>query len=122
MRTDHAVRRARRHLADGEVVIASALGTEADGRRRRVVLLTDQRLLVAGLRADPPVELALDGCTGAYEPGGGLLTLRQGETEIVLREVERGAAGRVVELLAQRRPRPEGAQVGRVPHVRIVEG
>jgi hypothetical protein len=103
-RSDRAVRRARRHLADGEGIVATALGIEADGRRRHVVLLTDRRLLVSNLRTDPPVQLDPDGTRGEFDPTGDLLTLRDDDRELVLRGVEPVSARQLLGLLGQRRP------------------
>lgn len=61
-RLDRALHQARHHFADGEIPVACVLGREADGRRQRLVVLTDRRLLVTGRRTEPLVELAVDGC------------------------------------------------------------
>jgi hypothetical protein len=102
--SDRAVRRARQHLADDEGIVATALGIEADGRRRQLVLLTDRQLVVSGLRSASPRTMDPDAAHGAFDPTGGLLTLQDGEGEVVLREVDRAAAQRLLVLLAQRRP------------------
>jgi hypothetical protein len=102
--SDRAVRRARQHLADDEGIVATALGIEADGRRRQLVLLTDRRLLVAGLRSAPPRAMDPDATRGAFDPLGDLLTLRAGDDEVLLRGVDRAAAQRLLVLLEQRRP------------------
>jgi hypothetical protein len=117
--SDRAVRRARQHLADDEGIVATALGIEADGRRRQLVLLTDRRLLVAGLRSTPPHAMDPDATRGAFDPTGDLLSLREGDDEILLRAVERTAAQRLLVLLEQRRP--AGSPASDVPStVRIV--
>jgi hypothetical protein len=102
--SDRAVRRARQHLADDEGIVATALGIEADGRRRQLVLLTDRRLVIAGLRSTPPRTMDPDAAQGAFDPTGDLLTLQDGEDEVVLRGVDRAAAQRLLVLLEQRRP------------------
>jgi hypothetical protein len=117
-RSDRAIRRARRHLADGEGIVATAFGIEADGRRRHLVLLTDRRLLVANLRTDAPRELDPDGTTGEFDPTGDLLTLRDSAQEVVLRGVAPVAARQLIAQLGQRRPRP--ADDGTPGTVRIV--
>jgi hypothetical protein len=100
--SDRAVRRARQHLADDEGIVATALGIEADGRRRQLVLLTDRRLVIAGLRSAPPRTMDPDGVRGDFDPTGELLTLHDGDDEVVLRGVDRGTAQRLLALLQQR--------------------
>jgi hypothetical protein len=116
---DRAVRRARPHLGDDEGIVAMALGIEADGRRRQLVLLTDRRLLVVGLRSDPPTPLDPDGTRGSFDPTGDLLTLRDGEDELLLRDVDPAAGRRLLALLDQRRS-PRNAETDLHPTVRIV--
>jgi hypothetical protein len=100
--SDRAVRRARQHLADDEGIVATALGIEADGRRRQLVLLTDRQLVIAGLRSATPRTMDPDTARGEYDATGDLLTLQDGEGEVVLRGVDRAAAQRLLALLQQR--------------------
>lgn len=102
-RTDRAVRRASHHLAEGEALIASTLGREADGRRRQVVLLTDRRVLLVGLRGEPPIALLREGCAAEYDTIGGVLTVRQGDRSVEIRDVRADAAARVITLLRRHR-------------------
>lgn len=117
--TDRGVRRARQQLADTEVVMASVTAIEAEGRRRRVVLVTDQRILVTGMRGDPATEFPLDGSTCTYHRVGGLLTLRAGDVESVVRDVDELAGRTIVELLAARTARFTAQEAVRDRRVRI---
>jgi hypothetical protein len=115
-RTDRAVRRARPHLADGEGIVATAGGHEADGRRRQLVILTDRRLLIVARRPELPVELHPDRTQGSFDPTGALLTLVDGEHEVVLRDVDPKVAERLLGLLASRyaRTTPASADLSTV--------
>lgn len=104
-RTDRSVRRARRHLTVDEVVLASATALEGEGRRRQVVVVTDHRVLVTGMRDDAPVEFPLDDFSCSYERAGGRLTLRGEDRELVVREVEEMAGRTILSLLADRATR-----------------
>jgi hypothetical protein len=123
MRDDHGVHRAWRCLDPGEVVLASVVGIEADGRRRRIVLLTDRRIVAVWRRGGPPVVLGYSGATCGYDRSGGLLTFASGDDEVVLRDVEAHVARTAVSLVTTRRevaaraPRTEPP-----PSVRIVAG
>lgn len=120
-RVERLVHRAGRHLAAGEVVLGSAVGTEVGGRRGRVVLLTDDRLLlVTPLRAGKALELSLRASTATFDADAGVLTLREGETEVALRDVDVSDGRQVVELLEQRHARAEAPYMEYVPHVRIL--
>jgi hypothetical protein len=118
-RTDRSVRRARRHLTDDEVVMASAMAIEDEGRRRQVVVVTDHRVLVTGLRGDTSVEFPLDGSTCGYERAGGRLTLRSDERELVVREVDELASRTILTLLAARATRRSAQEAVRLGHSRI---
>jgi hypothetical protein len=98
-----AMRGVQPHLADDEGIVATALGLEADGRRRRVAILTDRRLLVAALRGGAPRELDADATVGRFDPDGDLLTF-SGEDEVILRRVDPRAGRHLLRLLASRRP------------------
>jgi hypothetical protein len=120
MRGNRAVRRASHHLATYEALITSAIGLEADGRRRQVVLLTDRRVLLVGFRGEEPVALSREGCIAEYDTIGGLLSIRQGGRRIQIRDVDADVAARLMTLLRRHRStltrRPSGYQ-----HVHIVE-
>ncbi len=121
-RIDRAVRHAcHHHLAPDEALIASALGTEAEGRRRQVVLVTDKRVLIAGLRAHPPIALPRQGCTAGFDPTGNVLTLANGGQEVVLRDVDVDTAGRMARLLEWHRPVPEKLGRTATVHVRVLQ-
>lgn len=117
--TDRAVRRASRHLGAQEALVASAVGREVDGRRCQVVLLTDRRIIVAGLRSEPPSELDLGVCVASFDAVGGLLSIVQGDQEMMVRQIEPGAAGRIITHLATRR-RQRAADPTSMGHVRVL--
>ncbi len=119
-RRERVIARATKHLAEGEVIIASAAGLEADGRRHLAVLVTDKRVLVSGARPDEPIVLGLDGSTASRHEPGRLLTMHAGSDEITLRDVDPSDAGQIVDVLENRRPRTEAAFAAKVPHVRIL--
>lgn len=119
-RDDRSVRRARRFMEPEEALVASAVGYEHDGRRRRVVLLTDRRVLITDPRAEHPLELGLTTASAAYEPDGGLLELHQdGRPHTVLRDVEAAAATQIVALLTSHRTMSTDALAPRVRHVHL---
>lgn len=121
VRITGCMRRVERHLEAEETVFASLGGREADGRRRCVVVLTDRRVLIAWLRGGPPEELPLSGSTVCrYEQPGSLLTLRQGDHEVLLRDVEEGAARVLMQLLRHRRPPKPNGPSSIVNGVRVV--
>lgn len=99
---DREVRRASRHLDPEEVVLASVVGREADGRRRRVVLVTDQRVLISGTRGDEPMAWSLDEASASFGLHGGLLTLRNEAQEVAVRDIDEMAARSIVQLLTTR--------------------
>ena len=86
-RLDRAVHELRDQFAPQEVPVVSLLGREAEGRRRRLVVLTDHRLLVAGRRTEPVVVLSPDLCTISYDDATGRLRLEDPDQTVVLREV-----------------------------------
>lgn len=119
-RTDRAVYRTLRHLAANETLLASAVGYEDEGRRRQVVLLTNQRVLVTGLRHDPPVELPVAAASAAFEPDPPRLTLYQhAEAKVRVRDIEADAARQVVAVLDDHRVLPKSASAPRVQHVHL---
>lgn len=123
MRDDHGVQRAWRQLDAGEVVLTSAVGIEADGRRRRIVLLTDRRIVIVWRRGGPPLVLGYAGATCGYDRRGGLLTLVSGDDEVVLRDVEEAVGRTVVSLVTSRREVAARApRTDPPPTVRIVAG
>ena len=118
-RSDRGVRRARRHLSADEVILASVTALEEEGRRRQVVVVTDQRVLVTGMRGEASIEFPLEDSTCCYQRAGGRLTLRAGEHEVVVREVDDLASRTIVELLgarATRRTAQEAVRAGRGRH------
>ena len=102
-RLDRALHDVRHHLAAGEVPVVSVLGREVDGRRRRLVVLTEHRLLVAGRRTEALVAFCPDACTVAYDPVGAVLTITDASTTLSLRDVDATAAGLLQDLLRWRR-------------------
>ncbi len=82
--------------------MASAVALEDEGRRRQVLVVTDQRVLVTGLRGDESVEFPLDGSTCDYQRTGGRLTLQHDGRELTVREVDE-LAGRTVRTLLEAR-------------------
>jgi hypothetical protein len=120
-RTDRAVRRTGHHLVADEALVASALGREVDGRRRQVVVMTDKRVLVVGLRAEPPAVLVREGCRAEYDATGGLLTFKQGDRELMVRDVEEEAAHRMVALLARHRSSLVSRGTRTLHHIRILQ-
>jgi hypothetical protein len=118
-RVDRAIRRARQHLDRDEALLASAWGLEADGRRARVVVVTDRRVLVAWRRPSPPDELGM-ATTATYDRGDGVLALVDGDTTIRLRDVEPRDGRQVVQLLDRRHERPLADRIGAPFHVRVV--
>lgn len=119
-RADRAVYRTLRHLQPDETLMASTVGYENEGRRRQVVLLTDRRIIVTGLRSDPHAELPLKASSASFEPDPPRLVLHQGtEAQAVVRDVEATAARQIVALLDVYRALPESATAPRVQHVHI---
>ena len=121
-RSDRAVQRASHHLAPGEALVASTLGREAAGRRRQVVLLTDRRLLLVGLRGEPPRALLREGCTAEYDTVGGVLTVRQGDGRLEIRDVKADSAARMITLLRRHRSTLLRRDVSSLRRVRLVQG
>ncbi len=119
-RTDRALRRTSHHLADGEVLLGTAVGLEVDGRRRQVLLLTDQRVLRVGLRNDVPDELPLSDSHAAFDEAAGVLTVSNAAGRLQLRGVERAAAERIELLLGWHRSRLRSRATEGLRHVRIV--
>jgi hypothetical protein len=113
-RVDGNVRRVERYLGADEIVLASFGGREESGRRRRVLVVTSDRVLVTWVRGDPPDEFDLGGSSCVHDPRQAIFTLRQDDREVTLREVDEAAARVVVQLLtdhhrwAPRPPSPGG--------------
>lgn len=120
-RIDRAVRRVRQHLDDNETLLVSAWGIEADGRRHRVVVVTDRRVLVAGRRPGPPESLSAS-ASASYDRVEGLLVLTDGDTVVRLRAVEPREGRQVVQLLDRRHDRPLAERLGPPFHVRVIPG
>lgn len=118
-RIDRAVRRVRQHLDDNETLLVSAWGIEADGRRHRVVVVTDRRVLVAGRRPGPPESLSAS-ASASYDRVEGLLVLTDGDTVARLRAVEPREGRQVVQLLDRRHDRPLAERLGSPFHVRVI--
>lgn len=118
-RVDRAVRRVRQHLDGTEALVASAWGVEADGRRARVVVVTDRRVLVGWRRPAAPDVLAPTAQT-SWDPREGLLTLEDGDVTVRLRDVDRREGQQVVDLLGHRAARPLAERIGDAFHVRVL--
>jgi hypothetical protein len=97
---------AREHFAVDEVPVVCVLGREAEGRRRRLVVLTDRRLLVVGRGTEPLIELSADLTRPAYDLTDGTLRLEDPERTVTVREVEPGPATLLADLLSWRRGAP----------------
>lgn len=120
-RVDRAVRRVREHLDGTEALVGSAWGIEADGRRARVVVVTDRRVLVGWRRPAAPDVLAPT-ARASWDPREGLLTLDDGEVTVRLRDVDRREGQQVVDLLRHRAARPLAERIGDGFHVRVLGG
>lgn len=118
---DRAVRRTRQHLDDTETLLVSAWGIEAEGRRRRVVVVTEQRVLVAWRRPGSPEVLSAS-TSATYDRRDGLLVLTDGDTVVRLRAVEPREGRQVVQLLDRRHERPLAERLGSPFHVRVIPG
>ena len=94
------MRRIVSELGPEEGIVASCLGIEVDGRRRRLVVLTDRRLFVAWARGGTHTFLARAqaGCT--YDPDGGVLTLADADDEVVLRGVSEMSGRTMAQLMS----------------------
>lgn len=119
-RVDRAVRRVRQHLDRNEYLQVSAWGVEADGRRARVVVVTERRVLVGWRRPAPPDELSLT-TTAIYDRAEGLLTLVDGDTTVRLRGVDAREGRQVVALLDRTHAVPLADRIGAPHHVRVLE-
>ena len=119
-RTDRVLRRTSHHLSRAEVLLGTAVGLEVDGRRRQVLLLTDQRVLRVGLRNHEPDELPLPGSRAVFDEAGGILTVSNAAGRLELRGVERAAAERIELLLGWHRSRLRSRATEGLRHVRIV--
>lgn len=118
---DRAVRRLTRHFGSDEGLLGTALGHEAEGRRRLVVVATDRRMLVSNLRFDPPTEIAYSDLRDVEvygEPAAPTLRLVLAEGEQVIARI--GDVDRLALLVALLRERI-GAPAIRpsVPLVRV---
>lgn len=122
-RVDRAVRRARQHLDHDEVLLVSAWGSEADGRRARVVVVTDRRVVVGWRRPTPPDVLSA-ATRARYDRTGRRLTLVDGDGDVIveLRDVDHREGQQVAALLDRRHDRPLAERLGDPFHVRVVSG
>ena len=114
---DRAIRRALRDLDDGEVVVASLTGLEAEGRRRRFIVVTGRRMLIGSARGDAPTEFALHTVTARFDRSARRLSIEADGSATTLREVDELAARALAEVVAQHRhpqPEREGAAPGGV--------
>ena len=109
-RLDRAMHEAREHFAVDEVPVVCVLGREAEGRRRRLVVLTDRRLLVVGRGTEPLIELSADLARPTYDLTVGTLRLEDPERTVTVREVEPGPAALLADLLSWRRGAPAPAR------------
>lgn len=119
-RVDRAVRRARQHLDVDEVLLVSAWGVEADGRRARVVIVTDRRVVVGWRRPSPPDVLAAS-ATATFDRRQRLLELHDDDTVVRLRDVDAREGQQVVALLHRRHDRPLAERIGSPFHVRVLD-
>ena len=120
-RVDRAVRRTRQHLDQDEALLATAWGFEDEGRRARVVVVTDRRVVVGWRRPAPPDVLAA-ATTATFDATTRSLSLTDGAGTVRLRDVDPQDAQQVVALLHHRPDRPLAERLGSPNHVRIVEG
>ena len=118
-RLDRAVRRVRQHLDRDEGLLACAAGVEDDGRRHRVVVVTDRRVVVGWRRGTPPDVLSMT-TTGTYHRAEGRLELVDGDQVVVVQQVDRQEAERVLEVLGRRHDRPLPERLGPGHNIRIV--
>ena len=119
-RVDRAVRRVRQHLDRDEYLQVSAWGVEADGRRARVVVVTDRRVLVGWRRPAPPDELS-SRTRASFDRAQGQLTLVDGDTTVCLRDVDAREGRQVVALLDRTHALPLAERIGAPHHVRVLE-
>lgn len=85
--------------------MASAMALEEDGRRRQVVVITDRRVLITGLRGGTSVDFPLDGSMCRYQRIGGRLTFGHEDRELTVREVDELSSRNVQTLLDARATR-----------------
>jgi hypothetical protein len=78
------------------------MALEEEGRRRQVVVVTDRRVLITGLRGETSVDFPLDGSTCHYQRAGGRLTFGHEDRELTVREID-GLAGRNIQTLLEAR-------------------
>lgn len=119
-RDDRRIAHARRHLDEGELVLASALGREIGGRRGRVVLVSDRRVIIAWTRPEPADDLPLQTCTARYDSAERILTITDAGRSIQVRDVEPVAARPVVECITSIAGPPLAERLGPAFKVRIV--
>lgn len=117
---DRAVRRARRHLDGGEALVASAVGRELEGRRGRVVLVTDRRVVVAWNRAAPPDAFPVTACSASHDRDRANLTVGDGESSITVTGVDPADADQIVGVLSRWAGRPLAERIGPPFHVRVI--
>lgn len=118
-RLDRAMRRVRQHLDRDEGLLASAEGVEDEGRRHRVVVVTDRRVVVGWRRGAPPDVLSMT-TTGTYDRSDERLELVDGDRVVVLRQVDRHQADQVLRVLGRRHARPLPERLGPGNNIRIV--
>jgi hypothetical protein len=92
-----------------EVPVVCVMGREAEGRRRRLVLLTDRRILVLGRRAEAPVVVGADVVRADHDRMRGTLRLTSDGVEVGLRDVDPAAATLLVDHLRHRHTGRPGA-------------
>ena len=105
-RLDRAMHEARTHFTVDEVPVVCVLGREAEGRRHRLVVLTDRRLLVVGRGTEPLIEMSADLTRPVYAVSDQTLHLEDPVRTVVIREVEAGPAALLADLLRWRRGAP----------------
>ncbi|HSK24187.1 MAG TPA: hypothetical protein VK906_13460 [Egicoccus sp.] len=105
-RLDRAMHEARTRFAVDEVPVVCLLGREAEGRRHRLVVLTDHRLLVVGRGTEPLIELSADLTRPVYDAADRTLRLEDPTQTVVIREVEAGPAALLADLVRWRHGAP----------------
>lgn len=101
--------------------MGSLVGYEQGGRRRRVVLATDRRIVIAPTRPAPPLEISYEELSDVSGADGTLaLVAQDGERTLVERIADETALHLVVDLLRGHAGVPAGHHAPRPPKVRIV--
>lgn len=102
------------------MLLASAEGVEDEGRRHRVVVVTDRRVLVLWARSNEVDEFPRRGCTADHDRRRSRLSIGTPDERIVLRDVAPGAADQVADLVARGQGGSLSERMGRPFHVRVI--